>query len=290
MAEPIRLSYSTVKDLLENCAFKVFLEKIVGLQRDWENPRSTSGTAYHAGIELHERARMAGETLPTAEDMLEAAWKVVRDTDPGWLNARLEGALDEVTVATAGWWSAPIRKGQPGAGMSMRDRVMQWTPLYIEQNLLIELPSGFEWKAIMDAVYADAEGSIVGVDQKSAKHFRRYPHSGKGLGQQGMTYSELLSLALQLRMNYFEYHIARVVESEKANGNWERVRVVSVDPQDDLARAELHENLARAQNVIQLGVFPKAPSIFLCSPEWCAMHKDGGGPCNPDGPAEFAAA
>lgn len=79
----IRLSYSLVKNLLEGCAWQTALERIVGLN-GWSNPRSVSGTAYHAGIELHELARRDGSPiLPTFDELVEVGEKTVRDEDPG---------------------------------------------------------------------------------------------------------------------------------------------------------------------------------------------------------------
>lgn len=285
----IRLSYSLVKNLLEGCAWQTALERIVGLNGP-SHPRAVSGTAYHAAIEQHELARKAGDDLPTPDEMIETALAVVRDEDPGWPHAMIEGSLDEATVGVINWWSAPLPKGQPGEGASMRDRIMQWTPLFIEEKLTIELDGGREYTGVIDAVY-QTETGIRPVDQKSAKNFNRYPLDGKGLGQQSATYAQLLAAVMGWEVELFEYHIARVAQAPLnakgvPNASYQRARIVQVETTDE-DRAQLKDNLERAEAILQAGLFPKTKDWFLCSSTWCPFHVGAGGPCNPQGPQEF---
>lgn len=197
----------------------------------------------------------------------------------------LDGSLDEVVIGLTNWWGSPIPKGQPGAGQSMRDRVMQWTPLYVEEKLIVELPSGREWTAVIDAVY-DTGGGIVPVDQKSAKNFNRYPLDGKGLGSQSTTYAELLRIVFGWDVDRFEYHIARVEDSGSTHASYQRARIVQVSPKDE-DRVKLTEDLQKAESIIDAGLFPKTRDWFLCSPAWCPFHVGAGGPCDPQSPQEF---
>lgn len=279
----IRLSYSLMKTLLEGCGWQIALERLIGLDGK-EHPRSSSGTAYHAALEAHEKARMAGEDLPTLDELVRVAFDAVHEQNPGWPPKVLELSLDEARNAVVNWWSAPIRKGQPGEGGSIRDRVMAWAPISIEQKIILDLPNGKQMSGLADVVYTDEQGRIVVVDHKSATNFGRYPLTGKGLGPQAATYVELVRAEHEWEADHFEYHVARTQQGDSAR--FERVRVVSLVPTDE-DMADLADRIERASSRIDERYFPKAPDWFLCSAEWCPFHVLAGGPCDPYAAPEF---
>lgn len=294
-------SHSTIKNLVDGCQHQWFLEKIVGLP----NPTTTDaarGIAYHGGIELHEQNRQLWHyTGGLLGDPEGASFEQMIDASHAQLDGLIErsdridpaAARSAIDAALTNWWNKRIPEGQPGAGGTLRDRVMGWRPVAVEQEFrLFNDPTvtSRPTKGFPDVVYYDDTGDtpqVVVVDHKSAKNHGKYPHDGEGLTPQKAMYLRAIRRApglpgLDLWPARFEFHISRVTQGAKST--FEAVRVVSLpesewdaptlDGRYQMAEQTYGENMAA-------GVWPKNPSSWLCSPKWCAFHVGAGGQCDP---------
>lgn len=292
-------SHSAVKGLVDECGHRWWLERIVGLPSP-SHPRALSGSAYHAAIEEHEEQRrlwwysggqLGSKDGITLDRMLtvghEAYDQGVANDDVDWTHGDPEQFAGELDVAIPRWWKDPIGEGQPGAGGSFRDRVMGWRPVAIETKFRMWLRGVVKLPVVGagDGIYLDPEtDELVGVDQKSSKDFKKYPHDGAGLRDQSAMYVNAARTARNLpgvakRMVRFEYHVARVTQGSKST--FEGVRCVGLEI-DELDIEYVAQRLQSAEVLHEQQVYVKTPDWFLCSPKWCPHHIGRGGTCDPN--------
>lgn len=294
-----RWSHSTVKDLLEGCPWKVYLERFQGLRPQLDHPRSAVGTALHAAVEAHEEARRLsfysngriGNPAGVPEDrMLTIAVSALDECAVDWAEHDYGEVLEELQTALNHWWRATIPAGQSGAGKSIRDHLLPMQPVAVERTFQLWSPhTARPIGGAPDEVCVDRDGLLV-VDTKQARDWRRYSLDGKHHRLQAAQYSRAVVEAVNLpglpgdRWPRVEFHVPRVRSGERAD--FEAVRVVSVQP-DDSDMAALDQRMRDADRQVAAGDFPKNPSWFMCQPAWCPHHQDAGGTCNPEGPPEF---
>ena len=296
-----RWSHSTLATVLDGCTWQAWLDKAIGAPSGpRDHPRSAAGTAIHAGIELHERRRRLHHYTrgrhgdPSGcvyDEAVQAALDELAGCDVAWDAASYDKAVAEVHAGMDSWWNAPIPDGQPGAGGTMRQRVLAWRPVTIEERWTVWAPE-YTARPIVgaaDGVYLDELGDVVIVDIKTAKDFRRYDHDGSKQRLQAAMYAWAAgqSPLLPARPGVLprvEFHVARVTEAR--NTRFEPCRVVAVQP--DVGDVELiGQRLAAADAIIAAGRVDKNPEWFLCKPEWCQHHVDAGGTCAPEAPREW---
>lgn len=303
--QPLRnWSHSSVKKMLDECGYQWYLTKILKLPES-THPRAPSGTAYHAAIEAHEEPRrlwwysggaIGSKDGVSYDEQMEAALEELdRELEEGsevaWtedLTCRADLVV-EIETALTHWWEAPIPKGQPGEGGSLRDRVLPWRPVVVERRFRYYPDRWFPRPVLgsPDVIYLDPTGDepeLVGVDEKSAGHFKKYPLGGEGLRDQAAAYVIAARQApnmpaLGIPMRRFEYHVSRVEQGTNANFQSVRVVALEVDWQDETF---VRQRLNLAEDRYAAGEFRKNPGWHLCSPKWCDFHKDAGGPCDPE--------
>lgn len=301
-------SHSTLDNLLDGCAWQVYLERFAGLRIEHDHPRAAVGTAYHAALEAHEEQRRlwhysggrAGDPDGIHRELaLRLAFDVLSRLPAAWTDdyPSVQGH-DEVHTAVTHWWDAPIPGGQPGAGGSIRDRLVGWKPVAVESGFTLHTEaSARPLRGFPDAIYVtlgrdelDA-GTLVVVDHKQAKNFGRYPTDGSKQRLQGAMYARAARDATNLPgsrrrgLPLAEFHISRVLEG--SNSRFQPVRVLQVQATD--ADVELIDRrMGIGDAAVAAGEFPKNPDWFLCKPEWCPHHVEAGGTCTPHAPGEFS--
>lgn len=289
-------SKSGLSSLVDGCSWRVYLGKVEG----WPDPGSPAtilGTAYHAALEMHERerilyirdgidlqspspGRLFDAVRPTLAEQAEALpahlWEMHEVTADD-LHQRLATAIEH-------WWSAPIPDGQPGAGGSLRDRLLQWRPVAVEPYFRVQvddlprpLHGYIDWFG-----WDPDEGMWVVVDQKSASSLRSWPHGGGGHEVEAAAYTVGSVIAANLpaagRVRQ-EWHVARTDAGQTARH--QPVRCIVAEP-GDAERWLLQDTMALADQIVDDGLFEKNPTWFLCSPKYCPMHIEVGGPCDPE--------
>lgn len=295
-----RLSHSRVKGMLDHCAYQIALEKIVGLEQP-NHPRAAVGISHHYAIEVHEQNRVLSRTtngakgnprgLPLAA-MQEAAMDELDKQDVNWREHDYDESVEQLWVGLNHWYNGVIPEGQPGAGGSLRDRVMQWRPIAIESFWTIWMPEAtyLPVAGSPDGIYRDTESDeLVVVDQKNTTRFGKYPLTGKGLRDQASMYVKAAMTSPRLpampdERARFEYHISRCVEGKTSR--FQELRIVGIDV-DDVDLDYVSDRIGKAGDRVETSTFPKNPDSWLCNPTWCSFHQDAGGPCDPHGPAEF---
>ncbi len=297
-------SHSTIKGLVDDCQHQWALKKIAGLP-DPSGTAAARGVAYHGGVELHEQrradwhysgGRIGDRFGADMDEMIEACHRQLDALAAESDRIDMGEARAAVEAATRNWWEAVIPDGQPGAGGTLRQRVMAWQPIAVEREFRLwndpdvtRLPT----KGFPDVVYLDSTGDrpeVVVVDHKSATSHNRYPHDGEGLTPQKAMYLRALRRApglpgLSMWPARFEFHIARVTVGTKSN--FQGVRVVSL-PEQQWDGDILDGRYRMAEQALADGLangFPKNPGWNLCSPKWCVFHRGAGGPCDPHDPA-----
>lgn len=301
MGTVARLSHSTVSDLLDLCAYRVGLNKIVGLDRP-TNGRLAVGTAYHAAIEMHEHTRRAwrryggtkgAEDGVPVDTMLEAARTALALEDVEWEDddLTLTDAIGMVEAAVTHWYETPIPDGQAGAGGSLRDRVLGWQPIAVETWWDLWLPpdTSLPIRGACDCVYLKPDGTLVVVDHKSANRFGKWRLDAEGIRDQAAMYVLAAKLSPKLPvwrdvMPEFEYHIARTETGKTAR--FEGARVVQVDV-DQVDLDYVQDRVGSAHLQVLEDRWDKNPDAWICTPKWCPFHQDAGGPCDPHAPNEY---
>lgn len=295
-----RFSHSLISDVLDNCAYKAYLERIVGLPRE-TNGRLAVGSAYHAAIEAHEHERRVyhmtrgAKGNPEGVDQGTAADRgldSLKHAGVDWEADDMSGddACDMLLAAIGHWYETTIPEGQPGAGGSLRDRVLQWRPVSVEVFWKLWMPAQTSIPVVgaADCVYLTGDDRLVVVDHKSANSFSSWKHDGDGKRDQAAMYvlaamrSPLLP-ATRGDLPEFEYHIARTKAGK--NANFEGVRCIAIDV-DRVDLDFVKTRIGLAHDRMLDGNFPKNPDSWLCSPRWCSFHIEAGGPCDPHAPPE----
>lgn len=278
--KPGSWSHSSIDTMLNGCPYQLALDRLVGLP-SWDNPLAAIGTAYHAGIQLHEEFRRDGHEVKFDELLWEAI-SVYGECNVRYSSkvATVDEAHNRIEAALTHWWE------------DLRPLVLEWTPLAIEIPFALHLThvTMRRLTGIPDVVYRTPDGDVLVVDNKAATDMKRYPEDGSTVRPQAGTYARAVRDALALppvvqrTLPPVEFHIARSVRGKKST--FQRSRIVSVQPTEvDVAEAE--EKVRQADQSAALGQWDKNPAWILCRPEWCPHHEDAGGTCDPQADPEY---
>ena len=241
---------STV-ELIGNCSWKYFLTYVIGLP-DPSGSAAQTGTAVHAAIEAHERARMEGGDLPLAEMQMLA----VEGLDP-------DQAASAV-IAAKNWYSSAMKDG----GESHREWLSHMTPVSIEEYFNFPLVDGaMPIGGTIDGVYLDGGGKYHVVDLKTAKDMGRWKDSGDGKRLQATMYS----VAVQLRYN-LDYLPPVTYAVARTNKSGETAKRVHIQPDLEDVRV-LGEKIRNAQRVVDTEDYVKNPGWNLCRAQWCSHYQ-----------------
>lgn len=285
---------SSVKELTAGCPHKWKLRYVDGLD-DPSGWPAVVGTSVHAAVEAHEQERIDArrehrEPRAVSEDeMVAAAHAELEANDAGEQHDygdgrpyNLETAKAAIATAVGHWWHQEIPAGQPGAGGTIRERLLAWTPVAVEPHFRVWLaglskPMG-GW---IDGVYLDDQGRWVLVDSKTADNYGRWPTDGSVTRLQPAQYALGASLACNLPMwelPRFEFQIMRTRAG--SNSRFEGVRVIGVEP-DTLDVEGVKGQMREAEAIALAGVFPPEPERMgpLCSARWCSFFEAPGSPC-----------
>lgn len=281
-------SKSGLSSIVTGCSWQVYLQKVVGLE-DPGSPATLAGTAYHAALELHERARILNlrgsdvqvpdrPTLHGAAEQVVAAgqdaipdelWRL-HDTD---YTAVAEGAC----TAIDHWWDTPY----DDTGQSLRDRLMSFRPVLAEPYFRVgtELSTRPLHGYIDWAGYDHDTGEWVIVDHKSARTFGRWPRDGSGHEVEAAVYTAGSLEAAGIPVSgpvRMEWHVARTQAG--SNSRFEGARLVTrrVDRFD---RQLLADTVILADRTVDEGRFETNPGWALCSQKWCPFWRG----CQVDG-------
>jgi len=264
---------SKISTLLDLCARQYGLEYILKIPTN-PKPWSAAGTAYHAGCEAHENARLNGKPAITFEQQLEAALshldREIEGLDPSiWTDDGPDEMRKQVEMATYHFWYTPTKV----EGLSIRDYLLTMTPVVIEgyfRTQLIEetLPLG-GW---FDGLYKKADGSLTLIDHKTANSLSNWKPDGEGHRAQAAFYSAALTHSSDypqvtelLPMEYL------IVRKTKGRGKFEGSRIVRVAP--DLADvAQMGYRTREAQRILDTEDYTRNPSSNLCSEKFCPFY------------------
>lgn len=242
-------------DLIGNCSWRYFLTYVMGLP-DPSGTAARIGTSVHKAIEHYEIARMNGEALPTAEEMLAVAATLLNDDEPE--------TLATAKIAIGNWMNTSMKDKGP----SHREWLSTMTPVDVEGYFNFPLVEGaMPIGGTIDGVYLDAQGLYRVVDLKTAKDMSRWKDSGEGKRLQATMYA----VAIQLRFNldYLPQVTYAVVRSNKSG---ETAKRVHVQPDFEDVRV-LGDKIREAQRVKDTEDYVKNPSWNLCSATWCPHYQ-----------------
>jgi hypothetical protein len=287
---------SSLETILDGCSWQYYLAYIKE-QPQPPKPHALAGTSFHSAVELHERARMAGETLPTMQQMTDLASEVIlADVDkipPQLMVGKYDEPWDADTLidmagnAVHNWYSARLKDGSK----PHREWLLDLEPVAIEPYFKLDLVEGAApiggW---IDGVYRHEDGQIMLVDQKTAGDFSRWHADGEGHRYQATMYGVALVLSDEFpdvtELEGLEMHY---LVSRTRGGQVERARRVTVQPQlDDVAL--LGDRIRKVEQIISTHNFAPNPAWGLCSPRFCPFYEG----CQITGelreaPAEFVA-
>lgn len=277
---PPAWSKSQLQNLLEGCPWQWALKKVFGID-DPGGPATARGTAFHAAVELHERARL--RQLRDGADMDVRAPAELYEQVRGVLGVEVEmlpsGTLEEhgthegklqgeLLNLIENWWSAATDEGP-----TLRERVARWRPVAIEPYFRVDLGNRRPAHGFIDQLYWDPDAAQwVVVDLKSAGSFRRWEgHWGHeveaAMYAAGAALARGLPAGTPVRM---EWHVVRPVARSRTVP---LSRVVQVDPSDWPPERLAQQSIAEAERRVLAGDLPKNTAWNLCSPKWCSAYE-----------------
>lgn len=217
---------STIDTLL-SCGRRYWAEYVSGLPVPGK-PAAVAGTAFHAAVQVHEEARLAGNPEGVSiEEMFAAAAACIAEnahsfTDealaaithtrpgtgrgktatPGPTFTGLEALTAQAEDACTNWWNAPVVNPDDPEGEELttaREWVLQLTPLAVELYAKASFAATERPLAgTIDAVYWDPRTQRVRlVDLKTAASLSDWKDPGKK-ATQATFYSALVVLAEDL--------------------------------------------------------------------------------------------
>jgi hypothetical protein len=269
---------SSLETILDGCSWQYYLGYIKEVPQP-PKPHALVGTSFHSSVEVHEIARMKGDTLPTLEAMVELAASHIESEFDGIPDQMLIGKDKEpwdldtligmAESALTNWYKVKLKDGSP----SHRDWLRDYEPVAIEPYFRLQLVQDADpiggW---IDGVYRKPEGGLILVDQKTAGDFSRWSPDGEGHRYQATMYATALVLSEDFpeAQNLSDLTMYYLVSRTRV-GQVERARRVTVQPElDDVSllgnRIRLVEQTIKEQN------FAPNPAWILCSPRFCAFY------------------
>jgi hypothetical protein len=252
-------SKSSLKSLLEGCAWQWALQKVGGLKTA-PSPQSLAGTAFHAAVEAHEISRIAGDEPVTHERMLAIAQAQLNEGHP-YIDWDRYGISDTEMTGLAvnaleGWRN------------DILPTLEVYTPMMTEPYFRTDVGASAEVHGYIDWLGLDAEGRFTVVDYKTASSFSRWSGDLTGAGIEAAVYlagaihAETLPVDETVRM---EWHVV------KTKGKPEGRIIPGPEFTPDLLFF-LADKLAHAEQLVAERIFPKNTGWNLCSERWCDFY------------------
>lgn len=243
---------------IHDCPRRWFLTYDLGLP-DPSGEAARVGTALHAAVEAHEKARMEGKDGIDKDAMADIALAHLAE-DEHELHEKVEHGIKH-------WWKTKMKD----KSMSHRDYVMQFEPIAIEPYFRVALVEGaLPIGGWIDAVYRDESGIYRLVDLKTAGSMSRWKDDGDGKRHQATMYAIALQLSdiLPEQIDYLPEMTYTVVKPGTGGECAKRVRV-----QPDLVDVGvLGQKIREAEAIVAADEFPRNPSWILCSQQWCPHY------------------
>lgn len=238
-------------ELIGNCSWKYFLTYVIGLP-DPSGTAAQTGTAVHAAIEAHEKARMEGRDLPLADMQFLASEGLDADQ------------AASAATAVKNWYSSTMKDG----GESHREWLSHMRPVSIEEYFNFPLVDGaMPIGGTIDGVYLDSDERYHVVDLKTSKDMSRWKDSGDGKRLQATMYS----VAVQLRYD-LDYLPPVTYAVARTNKSGETAKRVHVQPDLEDVRM-LGEKIRDAQRIVDTEDYVKNPGWNLCREQWCSHYQ-----------------
>ena len=236
---------------IQDCPRRWFLTYQCGLP-DPSGDAARTGTAVHAAVELHEKARQQGDQV-SLDGMCDVAC--------GDLEPELHAAA---RAGVKHWWKTPMKDG----GVSHREWLSQFEVVAIEPYFKVQLvDDALPVAGWIDGVYFDeASGLFRLVDLKTSSSMSRWKSDGEGKRHQATMYA----VALQLSdiVGDIDYLPSMTYTVVKPGVGGECARRVEVWP-DMTDVAVLGQKVRDAEAAVAANVFPRNPQWTLCSEKWC---------------------
>lgn len=254
---------SKVGTLLDTCARQYALQYVAGIQTP-EPMWAVTGTAYHAAVEAHERARAAGHDW-SQEDTEAAALNALAAAGGG------KEQEDEVLAAVHHFFRSKDKE----LGCTIREHLGKMKPVALETYFKVDLVDGCQPLAgTFDGLYLDSDGRHRLIDHKTAGTFNNWGRSGDGHRTQASFYSACL-VASQEFPGIFELPQVDYLVVRKQRGKtktFEGARIVTVQP-DLHDVALLGRRVREAEAELARGEFFPNPAATFCSPQWCPFYE-----------------
>lgn len=253
-------SKSSLKAILEGCAWQWALQKLGGLETK-PSPQSAAGSGFHAAIEWHEQCRIGGREVPSAKEMLakglSEATKIAQDIQD-WERYGLNdlNMFSMVTNALDGWHK------------DIRPVLETYDPIMVEPYFKTDVGAGSEIHGYIDWFGKDNEGRFTVVDYKTSSSFSRWSGDMTGLGIEaavylaGAVHADVLPSDENVRM---EWHVA------KTKGSSEGRVVAGPEFTPDLLFF-LAEKMDQANAMVSERKLDKNTNWNLCSERWCDFY------------------
>lgn len=270
------------------------LEQVTGCPRAWwlehqlglptpGKASAVAGTAYHTAVEFHETCRMQGVEC-AREDMhaaglesldleiatvpVESVAAVTVKVGKKELNG-VDALRHQLATAVDTFWDEDA-----GEGKTIRETLLQWTPLGLEVYGSAQVVDGARPMAgTIDGLYLDGDGRVVVVDHKTAARVSDWAKGGKG-AEQATHYALLV---------YLDEHLARFSDRlpTATNGGYlpeVHFLVASRTASQRKARMAVHvrctvtatdlqaagDRVRAAEQLLTEGLFPANPAY-----QWC---------------------
>ena len=272
---------SSIETLLDGCSWQYYLANIRNIPTK-PKPHALVGTSFHDAVELHEVSRMDGNTPPTLDELLAHVEGLIRDQAdeiaPEMMIGKdgdawtVDTLIEMCHNAVRNWYEGPTKDGGP----SNREWLLKLKPIAIEPYFKLDLVEGADpiggW---IDGVYADEDGKIYLVDEKTAGDFSRWPLDGDGHRFQATMYAVALVLSEdfpqvtsldQIQMHYL------INRTKSGTARLERARRVVVQPElDDVSL--LGDRIREAEGIVKNNLFAPNPTWILCSQKFCPFYE-----------------
>jgi hypothetical protein len=266
---------SKVSTILD-CPRRFGLEYVLELPAP-ESPWTVAGSAFHAALELHEKARMAGEPVPSRDVLYFTACDFIDDHNAMNGNTFSDSTLDDmksnVDDALYNFWYYKIDDM-----FTVREYIMQFDPIYIESYFNVDLvPNSLPIAGWIDVVYRREDGSFFIADFKTAKDFSFWNKDTSYINQ-ATFYAAGLSASKEFpeidEMLPFEFLIMR-----KSRGKTKQFigsKIVKCHPTvDDLNN--MVERILLADTIVKEDQFPMNTGSKFCNERLCPFFNDCAG-------------
>lgn len=272
---------SSIETLLDGCSWQYYLANIRNIEIN-PKPHALVGTSFHDAVEMHEVARLDGNTPPSLDELLNHVDGLIRETADDVPAEMMIGREGEVWTADTlvemcqhavrNWYEAPLKDGGP----SNREWLLDLKPLAIEPYFKLDLVQDADpiggW---IDGVYQDQDGKIILVDEKTAGDFSRWPLNGDGHRFQATMYAVALVLSEDFpqitSLDDVQMHYL-INRTRGGTARLERARRVVVQPMlDDVSL--LGDRIRSAEAIVKNNLYAPNPTWTLCSQKFCPFYQ-----------------